>query len=131
MNSPVVDVTELRERGWTVVRGFLDASSCQQARAAMDREFGVEPTEQVDASLLPHPLGHASQAGSGAYRHSVCHPNPALAAVAQHTQRLVDVHCQVLRSDPACIRLNGQSMIRSDPWLGDQKAVNEPGSCSG
>ena len=38
-----------------------------------------------------------------------------LAMFAPHFPELVDIHAQVLRSEPRHLRLNGQNMKRADP----------------
>jgi hypothetical protein len=43
----MVDTAELQALGFTVVRGFMDSASCRRARAAIDAQFGAEPTEEV------------------------------------------------------------------------------------
>jgi hypothetical protein len=110
--AAVVNLEELAELGFTVVRGFMSPAECARARAAIDEAFGPAPVESV-----PHELGgFPSQTGSSAYFHTVCHPHPVTLSVVDCVPKLVDVHCEVLRSNRANIKLNGCSLIRTDPW---------------
>ena len=83
----------------------------------MDNQFGAAPVETVPNSDTL--VGHASQTGSGGFVHGICHPNPAMAAIVDLMPKMTEVHCQVLRSSVEHIRLNGQSFVRTDPYLGD------------
>jgi hypothetical protein len=115
----LVDTAELAELGYTVVRGFLTGAECNRARTAIDGAFGPEPTEKV-----PHELaGFASQTGSSGFFHSVCHPHPATTCLVGAVPKMARAHCEVLRSDLAHIRLNGYSLIRTDPFGGDASSV--------
>ena len=123
-DGPVrVDTEELRERGFTVVRGFMDRGSCGRVREAMDALLGPERREVVPNRKLGDEdaldLGHSSQGGSGGWRHTIAHPNPTMAVCAHYMQKTVEAHCQILRSDPAHIRLNGQTLTRTDPGGAD------------
>ena len=110
----LVDTEELADLGYTGVRGFLGPKECARAREAIDGAFGASPIEAV-----PHELeGFASQTHSSGYMHSVCHPNPAPVCLVGTVPKLVRAHCEVLRSDATHIRLNGFSLIRTDPYLG-------------
>ena len=42
-----MDTEELRKRGFTVMRGFMDRSSCGRVREAMDALLGPERREVV------------------------------------------------------------------------------------
>ena len=95
----------------------MDAAACARVRAAMDNQFGAAPVETVPNSDTL--VGHASQTGSGGFVHGICHPNPAMAAIVDLMPQMTEVHCQVLRSSVEHIRLNGQSFVRTDPYLGD------------
>ena len=50
--------------------------------------------------------------------HSVCHPNPATVAVVDCMEKMTRAHCEFLRSERAHIKLNGYSLIRTDPYEG-------------
>ena len=95
----------------------MDAAACAKARAAMDEQFGPEPAETVPNGEKLQ--GHASQTHTGGYVHGICHPNPAMASIVELMPRMTEAHCQVLRSSVEHIKLNGQSFVRSDPYLGE------------
>ena len=110
-----VDVDVLSAVGYTVVRNFLSHQECAKIREAMDNQFGAEPTEQVPHELI----GHPSQTHSGNFVHGICHPNPAMVSLVRAMPKMVHAHCQVLRSELPHIKLNGQSLVRTDPYTGD------------
>ena len=114
-----VNTAELREQGFTVVRGFVDAASCRRAREAIDAFLGSEPTETVSDPSVRAQLGHESQGISSGFLHSVTHPNPAMAVMAHYMPKMVDAHVQTLRSSYDHIRLNGQTLLRTDPYDGE------------
>ena len=126
--APLVDTEELAELGFTIVRGFLSREQCARARAAMDGQFGPERGEAIAAAdadqasgTVSHEtrlVGHPSQTHSGDYFHSLCHPNPAMTALVDAMPKMTQVHCEVLRSNTENICLNGQSMVRTDPYEG-------------
>ena len=103
-----VDVEELLARGFTVVRNFIDAETCRRARAVIDETLG--PPDVNDDQL---PLCPPSDA-----IHEIAHPNPALAVMASFMPKLVDANAQVLRSSAEHLRLNGQTLLRTDPSAG-------------
>lgn len=111
----LVDIDELAALGYTVVRNFLSPPECAEVREAMDGQFGAEPTEQVPHELI----GHPSQTHSRNFVHGICHPNPAMASLVGAMPKMVQAHCQVLRSKLPHIKLNGQSLVRTDPYEGD------------
>jgi hypothetical protein len=58
------------------------------------------------------------QTHSSGWMHSVCHPNPATVAVVDCMEKMTRAHCEFLRSERAHIKLNGYSLIRTDPYEG-------------
>ena len=117
MHAQRVDTEELAALGYTVVRSFLTPEECARARAAIDSAFGAEPVEAVPPERLLE--GFPSQTHSSGFMHSVCHPNPAMVCLVDAVPKLARAHCEVLRSDVAHIRLNGYSLIRTDPYEGE------------
>ena len=109
----IVDTDELAELGYTVIRSFLSPDECARARLAIDGAFGPQPVEAVD-----HLVGFPSQTHSSGWFHSVCHPNPATVCVVDAMDKMTAAHCEFLRSDRAHIKLNGYSLIRTDPYEG-------------
>lgn len=101
-----VDVAELLARGFTVVRGFVDAETCRRARAVIDATLGP-PGDKLQPGRAP----------SEAIR-SIAHPDSALAVIAPFMPKLVDANAQVLRSSSEYIRLNGQTLVRTDASAG-------------
>ena len=75
---------------------------------------GLAATQKARVGLETE-WGHPSQGGSNNGLHTIGHPNPLLAMFAPHFPALVDIHAQVLRSEPRHLRLNGQNMKRADP----------------
>ena len=121
-----VDTAGLEEFGFTVVKGFMDKAACKACRDSLDSFLGAQ-CESVGEPARSH-LGHPSQGVSRSWLHSVTHPNPAMAVPAQYMRKMTDAHCQVLRSDPQHARLNGQTLLRTDPYRGGSavRASNNP-----
>jgi hypothetical protein len=94
---------------------------------SLDSFLGAEACEGVGEPACSQ-LGHPSQGVSRSYLHSVTHPNPAMAVPAHYMRKMTDAHCQVLRSDPQHARLNGQTLLRTDPYEGSGalRASNNP-----
>ena len=109
-----IDMDELMARGFTVVPGFVDAETCRRARAAIDRSLG-DPTA-AEPGGPDHPPPHAIR--------EIAHPDDALAVMAAYMPKLVDANVQVLRSSAEDLRLNGQTLLRTDPSVGG--APGEP-----
>ena len=103
-----VDVEELLARGFTVIRDFLDAETCRRARAVIDETLGAPDDDLVP--LRSHPPSDSI--------HEIAHPNPALAVMAPFMPKLADATAQVLRSSIEHLRLNGQTLLRTDPSAG-------------
>jgi hypothetical protein len=99
---------------WRRCAWVRSAAECAHARAAIDDSFGPAPCEAVGRNLV----GFASQTHSSGYMHSVCHPNPAMACLASSMDKMTRAHCEFLRSDRDHIKLNGFSLIRTDPYRG-------------
>ena len=74
-----------------------------------------DPTAEPAGPEL-HPPPHAIR--------EIAHPDDALAVMAAYMPKLVDANVQVLRSSAEDLRLNGQTLLRTDPSVGG--APGEP-----
>ena len=92
----------------------LGLAACRRAREAIDALLG--PAAEV-CDVPEEALGH--NPGNGSFVHTISHPSPTLAVVADAMPRLVEAHAASLRSDVANTRLNGQHFIRTDPNTSD------------
>jgi len=90
------------------------AAQCARARQAIDGAFGPEPCEAVGREVV----GFASQTHSSGWMHSCCHPNPATTSLVSAMDKMTRAHCEFLRSDLEHIKLNGFSLVRTDPYEG-------------
>eukprot|EP01052_Picozoa_sp_SAG31_P043170 SAG31_NODE_7105_length_1787_cov_1.252962_1_plen_176_part_00 len=106
----MLDVDELRTKGFTVVRGFADRDACRAARLAIDAFWGAAAEVcDVRAELLGHNSSNAN------FTHVVSHPSSILRMAVPFMPALADVHAASLDSDLGNVRLNGQHFIRTDP----------------
>ena len=114
-----VDTAELRDLGFTVMRAFVDRESCRRAREVIDGFLGSVAMEAVSDPVVKSQLGHQSQGISAGYSHSVTHPNPAMSVMAHYMTKMAEAHVQILRSSHEHVRLNGQTLLRTDPYDGE------------
>ena len=111
MNTSDLNLADLRARGFVVIKGFCDSSTCRAARQAIDALFG--PYGESSFDVPREALG--DNGGHGTFKHIVSHPSPVLSVVAHLLPQLAQCHAASLDSETARMRLNGQHFIRTDP----------------
>ena len=131
-----VDITQLEERGYFILRGFVPPETCAAARAFVDGVIGApSPVEQIETEGRGQPTGATVQQPqgftstnwpdpsselpyltSGNYRHGILPP-----VCGPFSARLLEQYCQLFPTlyhvpdDVAQLKLMNHMFFRTDP----------------